>query len=350
MPTPAAFKGLADSDQWKTAVPGDGILKGKWWEIFGDTVLNGLEEQVAVSNYSVRQLEAEFRESLALIAVSRSGYYPTVSAGPSITQSDRGPNAGGAPGRGTSASFDGLFSASWVPDLWNRVGLSVQNANANTQVTAANLENLRLSLQATLAIDYFELRGDDMQLDLLNQNIDIYQQYLKLTNDRFHGGVAALSDVSLAETQLYQTEAQATDLGITRNQFEHAIAVLIGKAPSEFSIAAVKVTGPLMQPEPGVPEQAQPSPEVDYSAIKPPPIPVGVPSTLLERRPDIAAAERNVAAANASVGIAKTAWFPTLTLSGSSGLVSGSLLNLLTWGSRYWTAGPALAQTIFDAG
>jgi NodT family efflux transporter outer membrane factor (OMF) lipoprotein len=328
MPTPAAFKGLADSDQWKTAVPGDGILKGKWWEIFGDPVLNGLEEQVAVSNYSIKQLEAEFRESLALIAVSRSGYYPTVTTSPSVTQSDRGPNGGGAPGHGSSASFDALFSATWVPDLWNRVGLAVQNANANTQVSAANLENLRLSLQATLAIDYFELRGNDEQFDLLSKNIDIYKTYLDLTNNRFNGGVAAKSDVYLAQTQLYQTQAQATDLGVARNEFEHAIAVLIGKAPSEFSIAAVpgKISAP------------------------PPPIPVGVPSTLLERRPDIAAAERNVAAANASIGIAKTAWYPTLTLSGSPGLLSGSLLNLLTWGSRTWTAGPALAQTIFDAG
>lgn len=328
MQTPAAFKGMADSAQWKTATPGDGILKGKWWEIFGDPELNHLEEQVAVSNYSVKQLEAEFRESLALIAVSRSGYYPTVTTSPSISQSDRGPNGGGAPGHGTSSSFEPIFGASWVPDLWNRVGLAVQNANAATQVTAANLENLRLSLQATLAIDYFELRGDDEQLDLLNKNIDIYKTYLDLTNNRFTGGVAAKSDVYLAQTQLYQTQAQAIDLGVTRNEYEHAIAVLTGQPPAQFSIASIpgKISG------------------------APPSIPVGVPSTLLERRPDIAAAERNAAAANASIGIARTAWYPTLTLSGSPGLLSGSLLNLLTWGSRYWTAGPSLAQTIFDAG
>jgi outer membrane protein TolC len=351
MPAPTQFKEIEGANTWKTAVPGDGVLKGKWWEIFGDTTLNGLEEQVSTSNYNVKQLEAEFRESVALIAVSRSGYYPTVTTGPSVTQTDRGPNSGGAPGHGTSASFSVPFSASWVPDLWNRVGLAVENANETAQVSAANLENLRLSLQATLAVDYFELRGDDDQLDLLNTTISIYQQYLDLTNNRFNGGVAALSDVYLAQTQLYQTQAQATNLGVTRNQYEHAIAVLIGKAPSEFSIASLHPNTVPAAPSPinGAPTLITP-PVIDYSKLAPPPIPVGVPSTLLERRPDIAAMERSAAAANANVGLARTAWYPTLTLGASAGAVSGSMLNLLTWGSRYWTAGPALAQTIFDAG
>jgi outer membrane protein TolC len=352
MPTPPAFKGLDGSEQFKTAVPGDGLLKGRWWEIFNDTELSKLEEQVGPSNYSLKQLEAEFRESLATIAINRSAYFPTVTTSPSITQSDRGPNAGGQPGHGTSSTFEIPFGATWVPDLWNRVGLSVQNANATAQENAANLENTRLTLQAALAVDYYELRGNDMQFDLLNANIKIYTDYLKLTNDRFGGGVAAKSDVDLAETQLYQTEAQATALGVLRNQYEHAIAVLIGKAPAEFSIAPVKVTGPLMKPASDLPTAttAEEIPEIDYSAISPPPIPVGVPSTLLQRRPDVAGMERAVAAANANIGIARTAWFPTLTLGATPGLVSSSLLNLLTWGSRSWSAGPALAQTIFDAG
>ena len=350
MPAPAQFKGVEGAEQWKTAVPGDGVMKGKWWEIFNDATLNGLEEQISVSNYNVKQLEAEFRESVALIAVSRSGYYPTVTTGPSISQGDRGPNAGGAPGRGTSSSFSVPFSASWVPDLWNRVGLAIENANASAQLSAANLENLRLSLQGTLAVDYFELRGDDEQLDLLNTTISIYQQYLDLTNNRFSGGVAALSDVYLAQTQLYQTQAQVTDLGVTRNQFEHAIAVLIGRPPAGFSIAPVHPNPPAPPPAPNAPPTLQTPPLIDYSQLAPPPIPVGVPSTLLERRPDIAAQERSVAAANANIGLARTAWYPELTLGASAGVTSGSLLNLLTWGSRVWSMGPSLAQTIFDAG
>jgi len=327
MPAPAAYKELAGSEQWKTATPGDASLKGKWWEIYGDPQLNALEEKISVSNYNVKQLEAQFRESIALIAISRTGYYPTVTAGPSITQSDRGPNAGGAPGHGSSANFQTPFSASWVPDLWNRVGLAVDSANFSAQLSAATLENLRLSLQATLAIDYFTILDNDMQLSLLNDNIKIYQQYLELTNNRFNGGVAAKSDVYLAQTQLYGTQAQAVDLGIQRHEFEHAIAVLTGQAPADFSIPPGKIADGL-----------------------PPTIPVGVPSALLERRPDIASAERNVAIANVGIGLAKTAWYPSLTLGGTAGLSAGSLLNLLTWGSRVWTAGPVLAQTIFDAG
>jgi outer membrane protein TolC len=351
MPAPAQFKEIEGANTWKTAVPGDGVMKGKWWEIFGDTTLNGLEEQVSISNYNVKQLEAEFRESVALIAVSRSGYYPTVTTAPAVTQGDRGVNAGGQPGHGTSASFAVPFSASWVPDLWNRVGLGIENANATAQTDAANLENLRLSLQATLAVDYFELRGDDDQLDLLNTTISIYQQYLDLTNNRFNGGVAALSDVYLAQTQLYQTQAQATNLGVTRNQYEHAIAVLTGQAPAGFSIAS---THPNSVPAPppsttGAPTLITP-PVIDYSKLAPPPIPVGMPSTLLERRPDVAGMERSVAAANANIGLARTAWYPELTLGATAGVTSGSLLNLLTWGSRVWSVGPSLAQTIFDAG
>lgn len=320
---PQAFGELAGSDQWKTATPSDANLKGKWWEIFGDPQLNELEEKIATANYNVKQFEALFREAIESIDINRTGYYPTVSAGPSITQSDRGVNAGG---RGTSATFSLPFSASWVPDLWNRVGLSVTSANLNAQIQAADLENLRLSLQGTLAVDYFSLLGADSQLALLNQNIQIYQDYLKLTNDRFNGGVASRTDVLLAETQLYQTQAQAIDLGVTRHQLEHAIAVLVGLSPSGFHIPSGKMP------------------------TEPPIVPIGVPSTLLERRPDVAGQERAVMAANVQIGIAKTAYFPTLTLSGQAGLSSGSLLNLLTWGSRVWTAGPTLAQTLFDAG
>ena len=324
VPAPPSFHELEGSDQWKTATPGDGLLKGKWWEIFGDPQLNKMEEKISTSNYSVKQLEAIYREGIESIDINRTGYYPTVSASPSVTQSDRGANGGG--GRGPSAVFSLPFTATWVPDLWNRVGMSVQSANLGAQVTAADLENLRLSLQGTLAADYFSLLATDMQLDVLNRNIQIYEDYLKLTNDRFNGGVASKTDVLLAQTQLFTTQAQLMDLGVTRHQLEHAIAVLGGQPPSVFSIAAGKIDNP------------------------PPPVPTGIPSTLLERRPDIAAQERVVMQANVSIGIAKVAFYPTLTLSGTTGLSAGSLLNLLTWSSRVWTVGPTLAQTLFDAG
>jgi NodT family efflux transporter outer membrane factor (OMF) lipoprotein len=318
-----AFGELAGSDQWKTATPGDGVLKGKWWEIFGDPQLNELEEKVNVSNYNLRQLEAIFRQSVAAIDLNHTGYYPTVTTSPSITQRDSGRNAGAG---GPTTNFSIPFTATWVPDLWNRVGLAVQGANANAQLDAANLENLRLSLQAALAIDYFSILSDDMDLALLNDSITSYQTYLDLTNNRFNGGVASKADVYLAQTQLFTTQASAVDVAVSRHLFEHAIAVLIGQPPSGFSIPPSKIGNP------------------------PPPIPVGVPATLLQRRPDIAAQERAVMAANASIGIARTAWYPTLSLSATAGLSSGSLLNLLGWGSRVWTAGPVLAQTLFDAG
>ncbi len=321
---PPSFGELAGSDQWKTATPGDGLQKGKWWEIFGDPELNSLEERISTYNYSVKQLEAIFRQSLETIDINRTGYYPTVGSSSSINQGDRGNHSGGA--GGTSSSFSLPFTASWVPDLWNRVGLSVQSANINAQLNAVDLENLRLSLQGVLANDYFAILAADTQMNLLTQNIGIYQDYLQLTNDRFNGGVASRTDVLLASTQLYTTQAQLIDLGVNRHQLEHAIAVLTGQAPAAFSIPAGKI---------------------DHA---PPPIPIGIPSTLLERRPDIAAQERVIMAANTSIGIAKVAWYPTLTLSGTAGLGSGSLLNLLTWGSRVWSAGPVLAQTLFDAG
>jgi NodT family efflux transporter outer membrane factor (OMF) lipoprotein len=324
---PPAFDELPGSDQWKTATPSDTNVRGKWWEIFGDPQLNSLEEKIATSNWSVKQLEAVFRQAIETIDINRAGFYPTVTSTPSITQSDRGSHGGGGGGGGgTSATFSLPFSATWVPDLWNRVGMSVQAANLNAQVSAADLENLRLSLQGTLAVDYFSLLGADSQLDLLNQNIRIYQDYLTLTNNRFNAGIASRTDVLLAQTQLTQTQAQAIDLGVNRHQLEHSIAVLTGQFPGTFHIATGKLPA------------------------EPPEVPVGIPSTLLERRPDVAAAERLVMVANTQIGIAKTAFFPTLTLSGQTGLSSGSLLNLLTWGSRVWTAGPALAQTLFDAG
>lgn len=323
MPAPPVFKELAGNDQWKTATPNDALLKGKWWEIFNDPQLNALEELVSVNNNNVKQAEAQFRQARAVILVNHSAYYPLIGSSPSVNQADRGPNAGG---RGTSSSFQLPFSATWEPDLWGRVRLAVENSTANSQVFAADLENVRLSLQATLAVDYFTLLANDMQLALLQDTLANYERFLKLTMNRFSGGVASKVDVTLAQTQLFTTQAQATDLDVNRNQLEHAVAVITGQPPSALSIPRGRI------------------------ASLPPPIPVAVPSALLERRPDIAAQERLVAASNASVGIAQVAFYPTLTLSATAGLSTSNLGNLLTWGSRLWSAGPSISQQLFDFG
>jgi NodT family efflux transporter outer membrane factor (OMF) lipoprotein len=323
-PTPVALKEIAGNDQWKMATPSDALLKGKWWEMFGDPELNRLEELVNVNNQNVKQAEAQFREARAVIAGNRANYFPTIGANPSITQTDGGANS--ARVGGTSQSFSLPVTASWEPDLWGRVRLSVENAVDNAQVSAADLENVRLSAQALLASDYFLLAAQDMQLGILKDTIDAYQKNLDLTTNRFNGGVASRSDITLAQTQLSGAKAQATETHVARATYEHAIAVLTGQPPSALDIASSKIDAP------------------------PPPVPLAVPSQLLERRPDIAANERMVAAANANVGIAETAYYPTLTLSASVGLLSTNLANLFTYASRSWSAGPALSQTLFDFG
>jgi len=321
---PVTFKAMAGNDQWKMATPSDDLLKGKWWEIFGDPELNRLEELVNINNQNVKQAEAQFRQARSLVAANHANYYPTIGSTPAITQSDVGRNTGR--GSGTSQSFSLPAVATWEPDLWGRVRLSVENAVSNAQVSAADLENIRLSQQALLATDYFLLSAQDMQLKVLNDTIEAYDKNLQLTINRYNGGVASKSDITLAQTQLAGAKAQSTDLHIARAQDEHAIAMLTGQAPAALEIGTSTIANP------------------------PPPIPMGIPSQLLERRPDIASSERLVAAANANVGIAETAYYPTLTLSASAGLLSSTLVNLFTYASRSWSAGPSLSQTLFDFG
>jgi len=323
-PATPAFKELNGNDQWKMATPSDQLLKGKWWEMFNDPELNRLEELVAINNQNVKQAEAQFRQARALVAGNYANYFPTIGSNPSITQSDSGKNGGRA--GGTSQSFSLPATVSWEPDLWGRVRLSVENASDNAQVSAADLENIRLSAQALLATDYFVMVGNDMQQTILADTIQAYQRNLQLTINRFNGGVASRSDITLAQTQLAGAQAQSTDLRITRAQLEHAIAVLTGQPPSALEVPTAMIAAP------------------------PPPVPLALPSTLLERRPDIAANERLVAAANANIGIAQTAYYPTLTLSATPGLLSTSLATLFTWGSRVWSAGPSISQTLFDFG
>lgn len=317
-PAPPAFKEIKGNDQWKTATPSDDLIKGKWWEVFGDPQLNQLEELVNVNNQNIKQAEAQFREARATVLLDHANYYPTIGSSPSISQSFTR-NQG-------SQTFSLPVAASWEPDLWGRVRLSVQNAVANAQVSAADLENLRLSQQALLATDYFLLAASDMQQKVLAHTIDSYEKNLQLTVNRHAFGVAAKSDITLAQTQLASAKAQSTDLRVLRAEYEHAIAVLTGQAPSGFEIGTTTI------------------------AAAPPAIPVALPSQLLERRPDIAATERQVAAANANVGLAETAYYPTLTLSAAPGFLSNGISTLFTYTSRVWSAGPALSQTLFDFG
>lgn len=321
---PAAYK---EAGEWKVAQPGDEAGRGKWWEVFADPRLNALVEQVEISNQNVRAAEAQFRQARALVAASRASFFPAVTGNVSITRS-RSPTGligGTTAGRiltNRSASLD----ASWEPDLWGRVGRAVESSEAGAQASAADLAAAVLSAQAELVSDYFQLRILDAQKQLLDENVAAFQKSLELTNNRYAAGVSAKVDVVQAQAQLKSTQADAIDIGVQRAQLEHAIALLIGKPPAQFSIA----TEPL--------------------AISMPPIPVGLPSALLERRPDVAAAERRVAAANAQIGVAKSAFFPALTLSASGGYRGTDAAQWLTAPSRFWSIGPAIAQAIFDAG
>lgn len=321
---PAAYK---ETGEWKVAQPADEASRGKWWEVFGDPKLDAIVEQVEISNQSVRAAEAQFRQARALVAASRASFFPALTGNVSITrsQSPTGPIGGTTAGRvlsNRSASLD----ASWEPDLWGRVGRTVESSEASAQASAADLAAALLSAQAELVSDYFQLRVLDAQKKLLDENVAAFQKSLDLTNNRYAAGVAAKVDVVQAQAQLKSTQADAIDTGVQRAQFEHAIAILVGKPPAQFSIA----------PEP--------------LAVSMPEIPSGLPSALLERRPDIAAAERRVAAANAQIGVAKSAYFPALTLSASGGFRSTDAAQWLTVPSRFWSIGSAIAQTIFDAG
>ena len=334
--TPTAYKENAD---WKPAAPADAIKRGVWWEVFGDAQLNELEQQVDVSNQSLRQAEAQYRQASALVSVARANFSPVVSVSASGSRSGRygtgsivsGGTVIGGSGDNSGSShptntYSVPFSASWEPDLWGRVRRTVEADVANAQASAATLESTRLSLHAQLAQSYFELRVVDEQKRLLEDTVAAYQKSLKLTQNQYNVGVAAKADVIQAETQLKAAQVQAIDLDIARAQFEHAIAVLIGKTPAEFSLAAKPLD------------------------VAPPAIPVDMPATLLERRPDVAIAEREAAAANAQIGVAESAFFPSLTLSATAGFQSSTFSKILAAPSRFWSLGPQLAETIFDGG
>jgi len=340
MVPPDAFK---ETQGWKIARPGDDTLRGQWWEAFGDPTLSALEARVSVSNQSLAAAEATYRQATALVREARSAYFPTVTIGAgytrlrqsstvttssgtgvgSVTTTTNG--SGGASG-GPSNFFQLPIDVAWAPDFWGKVRRSVESSRASAQASAGDLETARLSLQAELAQDYLQLRTLEAQQRLLDTTVKAYERSLALTRTRFDTGVASRLDVVQAEAQLKATQAQYIDVGVQRAQLEHAIALLVGQPASTFSLAAAPLAG------------------------GPPGVPVGVPSELLERRPDVAAAERRVAAANAQIGVAIAAYYPTITLSASAGFESGGLAKWLTWPSRFWSVGPGISETLFDGG
>jgi NodT family efflux transporter outer membrane factor (OMF) lipoprotein len=323
-PLPDYFK---EGQGWKTAQPQDQTLRGSWWEIFGDPQLNSLEQELTISNQDLKAAEARFRQARAMIRFNRASEFPTISTSPSITSIRDSSNRPYFP-QNINATGDFVlpFDVSYEVDLWGRVRHTVNSAREEAQATAADLETASLALHAELAMDYFELRSADAQKQLLDDTVKAYEQSVKLTTTRFKGGVAPKADVAQAQTQLEQTEVQDTDVGVQRAEFEHAIAVLVGKPPAAFSLPASPLN------------------------LQPPSIPVGLPSQLLERRPDIAASERRVAEANEQIGIARAAYYPTVTLSATAGFEGTGILNWFTWPSRFWAVGPQMLQTIFDGG
>jgi NodT family efflux transporter outer membrane factor (OMF) lipoprotein len=325
-PAPPAYKEVPPD--WKTAQPSDAIAKGKWWEIFQDPQLNALEEQINVSNQNLKAAEAQFQQARALVRFNRAAYYPTVTAGASGAREHLSSNRPLVPASTRVNGTDLVIpvDVSYEADVFGRVRHTVEAARANAQASAGDLESVRLSLRAELAFDYFEMRTLDAEEQLLLSNVTSFERALELTQSRYKGGVSSAVDVAQAQTQLENTRAQAIDVMVQRSQNEHAIATLIGQPAPTFT-----------------------SPVAAWSA-PPPDIPPGLPSELLERRPDIAAAERRVAAANAQVGVARAAYFPIFTVTGSGGFESTAITTLIQGPSGFLTAGAAAAEYVFDGG
>jgi NodT family efflux transporter outer membrane factor (OMF) lipoprotein len=325
--TPDAFKEAAG---WKAAQPNDDARRGNWWEVFGDPQLNALEEQVTVSNQNVAAAFANFLGARAAVKEARASYYPVLATSPSAArmhQSGALPPASSSTASSTWSVYSLPIDASWVPDLWGNIRNNVNASTFLAQASAATLEALLLNTQADLAADYYQLRAQDRLIEVFAATVAADQKSLDLLKVQRASGIASDEDVSQAETLLRTTQAQATGLGVARAQLEHAVALLVGKSASSFSLP------------------------VEASRVVTPAIPIGVPSELLERRPDIASAERSVAAANARIGVAKAAFFPTLTLTGSAALESGDpITDLIRRPVRVWSVGAGLAETIFDAG
>jgi NodT family efflux transporter outer membrane factor (OMF) lipoprotein len=323
---PPAYKEVGD---WKPAQPNEQNLGGSWWTVFQDPQLDALEVQINVSNQNLKAAEAQFQQARAALRYNRADYYPTVTAAPSATRqrtSSRRPPA--------TSTFDGItyndfvlpFDVSYQADVWGRVRKTVESYREQAQASAADLATVNLSMHADLAVDYFQARSLDAEEQLLNTTVTQYEQALELTENRFQGGIASEVEVEQSKTILQTTRAQAIDVGVARAQYEHAVAILIGKPPAEFSLPPLPLTAP------------------------PPHIPLGMPSDLLERRPDIASAERLVASANAQIGVAKSAYYPTISLGASGGFESSAITTLINGPSGLWSVGLSAVGTIWDGG
>jgi NodT family efflux transporter outer membrane factor (OMF) lipoprotein len=333
-PTAPAFKESSvpppspQGGGWKQATPNDSALKPNWWEIYQDPQLDKLEQQVAVSNQTLKAAYEQYMQARAAVQVARSQYFPTVSVAPSGSR-DRQSQNRPLYVTGSKTTYNDFLlqgQVSWEPDLWGNIRRQVEAQRATAQASAADLANADLSLRSELATDYFELRGLDTQQRLLDTTVQQYEQFLSLTQTRFKGGVATDSDVALAQTQLDQTRAQAIDIGVARAQFEHAIATLTGVPASSFTLSPAPLDLPLPQ------------------------VPVGVPSQLLERRPDVAGAERRADAANAQIGIAIAAYYPNVSLTGAGGFESKNPGTLIQGPSSLWSLGGSAVELLFDAG
>ena len=335
--TPASYKEVTSSNatevtNWKVGQPSDELMRGKWWEMFNDPELNKLEDQVDSSNQSLASSYASFMAARALVKEARAQLFPSATTGPSITKQElssalhQSVVTSGGSSSSTYTTYDFPFDASWTPDLWGRVRNTIRSNAYSAQASAADFENVRLTMHAEVASDFFQLQSQDSLKQLFDSTVKAYQQSLQLTQALYETGIDSEEAVAQAQTQLQTAMAEDTNLGIARAQFEHAIADLVGQPASTFSIA--------QQP----------------LKFAPPPVPLGVPSQLLERRPDIASSERLVAQANAEVGIARAAYFPTLTLSASGGFESGAFTDWISWPSRFWSIGAAGAETIFEGG
>jgi len=323
---PPAYKEVGD---WKPAQPNDQNLGGTWWTIFQDPQLDDLERQVNVSNQNLKAAEAQYRQARAVLRYYRADYYPTMTAGPSATRTRT--SAHRPP---PNSIFNGItyndfvlpFDVSYQADVWGRVRRNVESYREQAQASAADLATVNLSMHADLAVDYFQARSLDAEEQLLNSTVKQYEQALELNESRFQGGIASEVEVQQAKTILQTTQAEAIDVGVLRAQYEHAVAILIGKPPAEFSLPPLPLTAP------------------------PPHVPISVPSKLLERRPDIAAAERRVAAANAQIGVAKSAYYPTISLGASGGFESSAITTLINGPSGLWSVGLSAIGTVFDVG
>ncbi|MDE3105606.1 MAG: efflux transporter outer membrane subunit [Acidobacteriota bacterium] len=326
--TPPAYKEATDP-AWAAAQPADSTLRGDWWTIFGDAELNALEPQVTVTNQTLKAAEAQLRQARAQITVNHAALAPTIGASPyvgGLRDSNSRPYSTATQPNNAKADLQLPLDMSYELDLWGRVRRTISAAREEAQATAADLQTAQLSLQSELAIDYFEARTADAEEKLLNDTVKDYEEAFRITTNRFEGGVSGESDVDQANTQLETARVQARDVAIRREQYEHAIAVLLGKPPAEFTLP--------------------PSP----LAAQPPVIPTGLPAELLQRRPDIAAAERRMAEASDRIGIARAAYFPTISLAGIGGFESTSIASILGASNYTWALGTAASQTLFDFG